>query len=170
MKKLTSIILLFFAVFSIAIAEKPKSKQFGEAFNQMKSLAGQWQGKMSEGDKSKPFNVNYKVSSAGSAIIETTFPGEPMEMVSVYTEVNGKIQMTHYCAMQNQPTLQLQSYSKNKFEFNFISGTNLNVKKDVHMHNLTLLIKDKNKMEQHWTQFKDGKSAGIHVSKLSRVN
>lgn len=169
MKKLI-IILVSFTLSSIANAEIQKTKKYGEAFNQIKSLAGQWQGKMGKGEKSKTFKVNYKITSAGSSVVETIFPGAPMEMITVYTEVKGKIRMTHYCAMQNQPTLQLQSYSKNKFEFNFINGSNMDVKKDAHMHHLTLLLKSNDKIEQHWTQFKNGKSAGIQISKLSRVN
>ena len=172
MKKLIILISLFIFTISISNAEphKMKSKIFSSEFNKMKSLEGKWKGIMGAGDKSMPINVNYKVSSAGSTVIETTFPGAPQEMVSVYTDVKGKVNMTHYCAFQNQPSLKLQGSTKDTLEFDYVNGTNIDVKKDAHMHHLSLKFKDKNTIEQHWTQFKDGKSAGTNVIKLSRVN
>ena len=93
----------------------------------MKTLAGNWEGKHEMGGKSMTLKVNYKVSSAGSAVVETSFPGMPNEMVSVYTEVNGKVNMTHYCALQNQPTLKLQD-SKIKIQSNS-NGLSLKMEK-----------------------------------------
>jgi hypothetical protein len=167
MKNLSIIVLLSLISFAAANAGQPGSKQFGVDFNKMKTLAGDWQGKKDSGETVK---VIYKVSSAGSSVIETLFPGEPHEMISVYTEVNGKVNMTHYCAMQNQPTLQLKSATKDTLDFDYINGTNLDAKKDPHMHHLTLKFKNKNAIEQHWTQFKGGKSAGINVFALTRSN
>jgi hypothetical protein len=147
-----------------------KSKKFSSEFNKMKSLVGTWQGEMKRGDKNMVIKINYKVSSGGSSIVETSFPGTPMEMVSVYTDVKGKVNMTHYCALQNQPTLKLQSSTKDTLDFNYIKGTNLDAKKDAYMQHLTLKFKDKNTIEQHWTQYKGGKSAGINKIVLTRVN
>ncbi len=167
---------LILTVLSILIASsvfaepmKMKSKTFSSEFNKMKSLAGTWKGMMGQGDKQMPITISYKVASAGSSIVETSFPGQPQEMVSVYTDIKGKVNMTHYCAFQNQPTLRLNGSTKNTMDFEYISGANMDVKKDAHMHNLTLKFKDKNTIEQHWTQFKDGKSAGQNVIVLSRV-
>ncbi len=172
MKKLSIIVLLSVLTVSVSIAEpmKMKSKTFSPEFNKMKSLSGTWKGSMAQGDKKMPITISYKVASAGSSIIETSFPGQPQEMVSVYTDVDGKINMTHYCAFQNQPTLRLKGSTKDSLEFDYISGTNMNVKKDAHMHSLTLKFKDKNTIEQHWTQFKNGKSAGKNVIVLTRAN
>lgn len=170
MKKLTLILLISFYSFSFANAQQPGNKKFSSEFNKMKTLAGNWEGKHEMGGKSMLLQVNYKVSSAGSAVVETSFPGMPQEMVSVYSDVNGKINMTHYCALQNQPTLRLKGSTKNTLDFDYIKGANLNVKKDAHMHHLTLKFKDKNTIEQHWTQFKDGKSAEKNIMVLSRVN
>lgn len=59
---------------------------------------------------------------------------------------------------------------KDTLDFDYINGANLEVKKDAHMHHLTLKFKNKNMIEQHWTQFKDGKSAGTNIFALSRTN
>ncbi len=145
------------------------SKVFSPAFNQMKTLAGNWVGLMNMAGKEMKIKVNYKVSSAGSSVVETTFPGSPREMVTVYTDEKGKVNMTHYCALQNQPRLRSKKSNKDFIEFDFVSGANLDVKKDAHMHHLTLKFKNKDSIEQHWTQFKDGKSMGVNVMALSRV-
>jgi len=169
MKKLVIILMSFFA-FSVANAEQTSGKTFSAEFNKLKSLAGDWVGKKGKGDKSMLIKVNYKISSAGSSVIETLFKGSPQEMVSVYTNANEGINMTHYCALQNQPTLELQGSTKDTLEFNYTKGTNLNAEKDAYMHHLTLKLKNKNTIEQHWTQYKDGKPAGTNVFELSRVN
>jgi hypothetical protein len=171
MNKLILIVLSIFITTSVfAEPMKMKSKKFSSEFNKMKSLAGTWKGMMGEGDKKMPITVSYKVASAGSSIVETTFPGLPMEMVSVYTDVKGKVNMTHYCSFQNQPTLRLQGSTTDTLEFDYVNGANMDVKKDAHMHHLTLKFKDKNTIEQHWTQFKDGKSSGKNVIVLTRSN
>jgi len=169
MKKLL-IILLSLLAFSVANAEQTSGKSFSAEFNKLKSLVGDWEGKNGKGDKSTPIKVNYKISSAGSSVIETLFVGSPQEMVSVYTDSNKGINMTHYCALQNQPTLELQGSTKDTLEFNYVNGNNLNAEKDAYMHHLTLKLKNRNTIEQHWTQYKDGKPDGTNVLKLSRVN
>jgi len=170
MKKLVLIFLMTLISLSFAKAQQPGQKEFSAEFKRMKTLAGNWEGQHDMDGKSMTLKVNYKVSSAGSAVLETSFPGTPQEMTSVYTEVNGKINVTHYCALQNQPTLKLQDSTKNSLEFDYIKGENLNVKKDAHMHHLTLKFTNNNTIEQHWTQFKNGISTGKNIIVLSRIN
>ncbi len=172
MRKLVIVFFLVTIGFSSSAfsGHPPATKQFSNGFNKMKTLAGEWKGKMAMGDKTMDVTIIYKVSSAGSSIVETSFPGSPQEMISVYTDVNGKVNMTHYCALQNQPTLTLNGSTKDSLDFDFIKGANLDVKKDAHMHHLTLKFKNKNAIEQHWTQYKDGKAAGVNVIALSRVH
>ena len=163
-----SLIISIFSL-SLANAEKPTSNTFSLEFNKMKALAGNWQGKIKDKSKVSTIKVNYKVSSGGSSVVETLFPGTPQEMVSIYTEVDGKLNMTHYCALQNQPTLRLMNSTANTLEFDYVNGQNLNVKQDAHMHSLKLSFKDKNTLLQQWTQFKNGKAAGAHNFTLSRA-
>lgn len=172
MKKLILILLITFSVFSFASATEPGSggKTFSPEFNKLKSLAGNWQAEKEMQGKKLVVNVNYKVSSAGSAVIETIFKGAPQEMVSVYTEVNGKIHMTHYCALQNQPTLALEKTTANSLDFDYIKGSNLDPKQDAHMHHLKLTFKNNNTIEQQWTQFKGGKPVETSIFILSRAN
>lgn len=170
MKYFTLLLLLTFCSVSFAATEQDKKNSYSKNFTKMKSLAGNWKGIIDAGDKKMEIKVNYKISSAGSSLVETYFVGQPHEMVTVYTDDKGKIDMTHYCSMQNQPSMKLKKSSNDTFEFNFVNGTNMDVKKDPHMHNLVLRFINKNTIEQKWAQYKDGKAVGENVFKLSRVN
>ena len=77
------------------------------ALKTMKSLAGTWKGTHILHGKEVPASIEYKVSSNGSTVVETMFPGSPHEMVNVYHDKSGKLAMTHYCSMGNQPHLDL---------------------------------------------------------------
>src|SRR5579864_2931861 len=80
-------------------------------FQAMKQLAGAWNGMVTHpGKDQKPetVSVEFKVTSAGSAVEETLMRGTPHEMVDMYTDENGRLAMTHYCAMGNQPHLRLK--------------------------------------------------------------
>ena len=52
-------------------------------------------------------SVVYKLTGAGSALVETQFPGTGHEMVSVYHLDGDDLRMTHYCAAGNQPRVKL---------------------------------------------------------------
>ena len=45
--------------------------------------------------------VSDRVTAGGSAILETTAAGTPMEMISRYRYRGGKLFMTHYCMLGN---------------------------------------------------------------------
>jgi len=166
----TGIILAFFMLSSFSIAgETVPASPFSDAFNKMKSLTGTWKGKMGSGEDAKDITIKYHVTSAGSSVVETYFPGQPHEMITVYNDVDGRVQMTHYCAFKNQPTLKLESLKGNTLSFNFIKGTNMDPKKDRHMHSLKLKIIGKNKITQAWTEYENGKAGKISEFNLSRV-
>ena len=76
-----------------------------------------------------------KVTAGGSAVQETLFPGQPMEMVSVYHLDKGDLVMTHYCVLGNQPRMKADPKSPaNQIHWVFAGGTNLDPAKDTHMH------------------------------------
>src|SRR5262249_28709103 len=71
------------------------------------------------------------------------FPGQPHEMISMYTVDGPDLVMTHYCMLGNQPRLKADSSSAaNQLKFEFAGGANLDPKKDKHMHAATLTIVD----------------------------
>jgi hypothetical protein len=123
----------------------------------MKALAGDWTGTVETNGKSEPASINYKVTSMGSAVVETLFPGKSEEMVSVYhDDENGKLSMTHYCAIGNQPQLDLKK-SDGKNIFLDLSPKSKKLKSTQHMHALNLDLSKSGELVQNWTCFEGGK-------------
>lgn len=173
----SSIILTLVFTTACFASEKPmqmKPHKSSAALEQIKALAGTWKGtansnKQAKNKKPQSVTVSYKVTSGGSAVVETTFPGTPQEMVTVYRDVNGKLNMTHYCMLGNQPRLTLSKATEKRISMSFNGGQNFNPKKDPHMHSLTLDIKNKNRIVQNWSFYSGGKQQAINSISLSRV-
>jgi hypothetical protein len=131
------------------------------ALEKLKKLSGEW---VAIDDKGKEQLVSvFKVTSAGSAVHETIFPGSPMEMVSVYHMDGKDLILTHYCALGNQPRMKLDPKAKdNELKFVFAGGTNLDPAKDMHMHEGSITIVDDDHIEWKWSAYDQGKPADEH--------
>ncbi len=138
-------------------------------FERMKELAGVWEGTSNMAKEGQKVRVEYRLSSGGSSIVETFSPGTPHEMVSVYFDNKGKLTMTHYCALRNQPRMKLQKADVQNLHFMFAGGTNIDPKKDAYMRSLTITFVAKNRIIEKWTLFKEGKEQEKSVFQLSRV-
>jgi hypothetical protein len=114
----------------------------------MKRLVGTWVAADKDGQPTDQVVSIIKVTAAGSAIHETLFPGQPHEMVSIYTVDGPDLIMTHYCALGNQPRMKADPKSPaNQIRFEFAGGSNLDPAKDKHMHAATLTIVDDDHIE-----------------------
>jgi hypothetical protein len=114
----------------------------------MKKLAGTWLIADKDGKPTDQVASIIKVTAGGSAVQETLFPGQPHEMISVYTVDGPDLIMTHYCVLGNQPRMKADpNSSANQIVFQFAGGTNLDPKKDKHMHEGTLTILDDDHLE-----------------------
>ena len=175
MKTLTTLIMVasFSTVLGLGIAtsgemELPPYKG-SDALEAMKKLEGSWEGTHSMGKKEEPAKVEYKVSSNGSTIIETLFPGTKHEMISVYHDKNGSLSMTHYCSVGNQPQMDLVKSEGGTIEFSLSKTSDINVGKEGHMHGLTVTMVDKGHLIHSWTMYQEGKEGGGTTLKLARV-
>ena len=72
----------------------------------LKKLAGTWVEADKDGKPTDKVVSVVKVTAGGSAVHETLFPGQPMEMVSVYHLDRADLVMTHYCVLGNQPRMK----------------------------------------------------------------
>src|SRR5262249_41943016 len=130
------------------------------AFEQFKALAGDWVGK-EVGKEGMEVRVNYKVTSGGTAVVETLFPGSDHEMVTVIHPDGSDLLLTHYCVLGNQPQMKGSATAESpKIEFKFVRATNLKSENDMYMHDVTFTISDKDTFHSEWTHFKDGKPSG----------
>lgn len=118
------------------------------ALEKMKKLAGTWLLADKDGKATDQVASVIKVTAGGSVVHETLFPGQPHEMVSVYMVDGADLIMTHYCVLGNQPRMKADPKSPaNQIVFHFAGGTNLDPKKDKHMHAATLTIVDDDRLE-----------------------
>jgi hypothetical protein len=123
----------------------------------MKRLAGTWLLADKDGKPTDQVASIIKVTAGGSAVHETLFPGQPHEMVSVYTVDGPDLIMTHYCVLGNQPRMKADPKSPtNQIVFRFAGGTNLDPKKDKHMHEATLTIIDGDHVEVNGIGWENG--------------
>ncbi len=170
-------VLLFSAMAISAYADPPNDKgdhhmgpvTGSKELEKLKTLAGTWQGTTVMEGKEMPVTVTYKTSSNGSIVVETLFPGTPHEMVSVYYDQNGKLGMTHYCALSNQPHMTLDKSSDSEIDLVFANGTNLDPAKGLYMHDVSFDFKDNNSMVQEWTSFENGKEKEVATFTLTRA-
>jgi len=139
------------------------------ALNRIKSLAGRWEGtaKMETGAQ-MPTAVEYKVTSGGTAVVETLDPGTPHEMVSVYHDEGGKLAMTHYCMLGNQPVLQLTNNEPQQMTFSLDGTRGIGSAQEMHMHGLSLTWADPDHLTQTWTSYEQGQPKGTATFTVSR--
>ena len=128
------------------------------AFDQLKSLAGEWEGKTSA--SAAPTKVTYTVVSNGSVVMEHMLPAKESEMITMYSVDGDRLVVTHYCSMGNQPTMQTDQLkaATGKYDFKFVRLTGAKSPDEAHMAALTLTILDKDHITQTWTFDDHGKA------------
>ena len=139
-------------------------------FEKMKELVGVWEGKADMGKGMETIKATYELTSAGNAIVERLFAGQPHEMVTVYYDFKGKLSMTHYCSLGNQPHMELMNPGENSMMF-VLSKKNPNLAsvKETHMHSLTISFDSKDSITHTWTLYEKGKKKSDVVIKLVRT-
>jgi hypothetical protein len=148
---------------SISAGEKATSAN-AQRFEALKKLAGDWVEIGKDGKPADKIVTSILLTSAGTAIHETLFPGSDHEMITMYHLDGADLVLTHYCALGNQPRMRAEPGNDlNKIAFKFIGGTNLKSNDDHHMHQATLTIVGKDRFKAEWVSCKDGKACH-HVS------
>lgn len=126
----------------------------------LKKLAGTWVLADKDGKPTDQIASIVKVTAGGSAVHETLFPGQPMEMISVYTVDGSDLVMTHYCVLGNQPRMKADPKSpSNQIVWKFTGGGNLDPKKDKHMHEATVTFVDDDHIEVNGVGWENGEPA-----------
>jgi len=165
------LLALAFAATSAMAAQSAMTA--ADAFASIKKLEGEWRGPaMMKG--MPPSHSIYRITAGGSAVQETIFPGTKMEMLSVYHMDKGSLLMTHYCALGNQPRMKLNTRRSTATElvFDFDGGTNLNSRRDTHMHSIRLALPTKSaprKLTGTCTSWEGGKQKASCGGTLTRT-
>lgn len=170
MKILCIVTLLTFGLSGQLFAGEPASRpKTSPEFDRIKGLVGTWKGKADMGQGPMEFNVEYRLISGGSALEERIFAGTPKEMVTIYHDRKGKLALTHYCMLGNQPGMLLKSADAKSLKFDFDPKCGVDAKSEMHMHALTVTFDDADTITQDWKLFEGGKMKDSHPFTLKRV-
>jgi hypothetical protein len=135
---------------SFALAESNQ-----KAFDAIKSLNGTWTGKDTKG---KELTVTFRETANGSALLSEIHGMEAEDMVSMIHMDNGRLLLTHYCGIGNQPRMAATLSPDGKsVAFNFVDATNLANADAGHMREVVFGMPDANHHTEEWTFVDHGK-------------
>jgi hypothetical protein len=158
-----------------ALAATPTApgKPTSAALERFKTLAGEWVA-AEDGDMVKKGDLvaRYAVTASGSAVVETVFPGSEHEMVTVYHADGPDLVLTHYCMEGNQPRMRAKGAAQgSRFDFAYDGGTNIDPKRDRHMHSATFDLVGADEIRSEWSELAEGKPvfvARMHLVRRGR--
>jgi hypothetical protein len=138
-----------------------------KSFDQLKALAGTWEGKNANGD---PVQVSFRVTAAGSAVMsEIMSHGEQM-ISMIHLDGANRLLLTHYCTAGNQPRLlATASPDGGTIAFYFLDATDLDSPEAGHMDRVVMKTLEANHHTEEWNFVDHGKELK-EVFDLKRKN
>jgi hypothetical protein len=144
-----------------AIASTPQ-------WQQLKSLAGEWEGYVLEGEKKIPTKASIRLTGDGSALMHWLDAGTPHEMITMFHMDHGDLLATHYCSAHNQPRFKaVPGGDPARIAFEFKDGTNIHPG-DGYMKRLVVTVLDPDHHDEEWTFDANG-TLGTATFHMSRV-
>jgi hypothetical protein len=132
-----------------AIGDRERRRE-AELLDVVRNLAGEW--RTADGRRTR-----FDVTSGGTAVRETMFPGEADEMVNMYCGDQGALVLTHYCSGGNQPRMVARAWDGSRLRFGPDGVGGLDRPGQQYMGEMTLVI-DGDRLEQHWRMHPRGES------------
>ena len=159
-------VLLALLIVGTARAASPKAPEAPEppaVFEKLKALAGSWRGNTG--------GLDYRVTAGGTVVMETMFPGTAQETVSMYFVDRGRLILTQYSAIGNQPEMvyDRKHSTSGEFFFKFDGGRGFTMRDDLHMHDGTIKLTEPNHLEATWNVWNQGKPASVQHFVLTRA-
>jgi hypothetical protein len=166
-----------------AASAKPAPTQAQLTFNQLKSLAGTWEGQVTmnppfpgmKEDGLAHLQLTMRVTSRGNAIVhefqESNTPLDPSRYdhpVTMFYLDSDQINLVHYCDAGNRPRMTAKPSPDGKtveFEFADLSGGNGHG----HMHHAVFTFIDANHHIEEWTYMLPGNKEFHGRMELHRV-
>lgn len=146
-------VLIFFSAGAHAVSSSAEAA----AFDQLKSLVGEWEGTSREG----PVKITYTLVSNSSALMERMQRGSEPEMITMYSVDGDHILVTHYCSAGNQPQMKSETMKSKvqKYTFSLVRVSGLKSEDEGHMVGLVLTILDNDHLTQEWKFQEKGKTS-----------
>ncbi len=150
-----------------AAANKPDGRA---AYERIRSLAGDWSGRMEDPLAGPPVKIRYEVASEGAAVIEHQSADQGFESVIVYFLADGELHATCYSGAGNQPGYELGDDSTDELLLlEFDGGSGLDPKRDGHVHRGEIRFVSPDRIEQRWFHYVGPKEQGATHWFLERV-
>lgn len=131
----------------------------------MSDLDGRWQ----IDGAPEPAYFEFAVSSAGSVVRETMFPGDPGEMTNMYSLDGDALTMIHYCGYGNQPRMRASTVEEGRIVFENIGVSDRASEEEHYMGAMTLVFIDENHIEEIWREYPLAEEPVTTSIKLTRV-
>jgi hypothetical protein len=150
-------LLIFAALLPMAAVRANNSTAPAAAFDQLKTLVGEWEGANSAG----PVKVTYTLVANGTALMERLQPAHKPEMITMYAADGDHVVVTHYCSAGNQPQMVAQATTgkAEKLSFTLVRVTGMKTPDEAHMVGLVLTLSDKDHLTQEWKYQSKGKTS-----------
>ena len=142
---------------TLAFAQSDAQK----SFNQLKSLAGSWEGTMD----GKPMQISLRVTSMGNALVhEMTMAGRSDDPITMLYLDGDRLLLTHYCDAGNRPRMAATTTPDGKtVDFHFLDVANFNSKQGGYMQHAVFTPLDANHHTEDWTFLAQGKPINAHI-------
>ncbi len=146
------------ATLVVSLSAQTKSNYATEAFEKLRSLTGDWQGKDEQGSEVKS---NFKPMISNTVVMETLDASGMEEMLTLYSVDGNGVSLLHYCPTNNQPHMRAVPSSGNltKLVFTFLDAGNLPSIAVGHEHKLVMEFADNDHITERWTWRKNGKDS-----------
>ena len=86
--------------------DKTSTSTAAQRFAALKKLAGDWVEVGKDGKPTDKVFTSFRVTAAGTTLLETVFPGGDDEMITMYHLDGDDLILTHYCTFGNQPRMR----------------------------------------------------------------
>ena len=136
------------------------------AFERLKAMEGEWIDVTGAFGTKGAVVATYKVTGSGNTVIESFPVGTPHEMTTVYHRDGTSVVLTHYCSGGTQPRMRAKEINGNVLEFSFDGGTNIDVAKTSHMHNMQWEFLSKDEIKAVWHNWSNGKEDAAHLGAM----
>ncbi|MCH8260503.1 MAG: hypothetical protein IIC46_09890 [Planctomycetes bacterium] len=170
-----AVIVVAAASIAMTYADETAPKKTGASvaaaqFEQMKTLVGEWRGTGKHGEEIVEAIISYRLTAAGSVVMETMAAGTEFEMITMYHLNGEELMLTHYCALKNQPRMKATpSSDTSTIAFTYLDGTNMASDQVPHMHGVTFDFLGEDQIKTVWTMHADGAEQSHAKFSLKRV-
>ena len=138
-----SLFLVVLLISAAALAQSAAQK----SFDQLKALAGSWEGSMD----GQQLQVSLRVTSKGNAILHEMKGAGPDDPITMFHLDGERLLLTHYCDAGNQPRMVATISPDGKtIVFDFVDATNLLSSQMGHMQRVTFTFIDPDHHTEKW--------------------